>query len=181
MKFTETKLKGAYIVELEKRVDERGFFARSFDREEFKKHGLNPNVVQCNISYNKKKGTTRGMHFQLPPYQEVKYLRCTRGRVYDVIIDLRSKSETYKQWIGVELSAENYKMLYAPEGFAAGVQILEDDTELIYQVSQFYNPEYERGIRWDDQTFKITWPLKPTVMTAKDQDHPPFRDGLYNI
>ena len=178
MIFTETKLRGAYIIEPEKKQDERGFFARSFDSEIFEKHGLNPNVRQCNISYSKIKGTLRGLHFQLSPYQEAKFLRCVRGRIYDVIVDLRSKSETYKQWIGVELSADNYKMLYAPEGFAAGFQTLVDDVELIYQVSQVYNLQYERGIRWDDPAFKIEWPLEPTVISEKDKSHPTFKEDL---
>ncbi|MDE1725715.1 MAG: dTDP-4-dehydrorhamnose 3,5-epimerase [Thaumarchaeota archaeon] len=181
MIFTETKLKGAYIIEPEKKQDERGFFARSFDSEVFRKHGLNPNVLQCNISCSKNKGTIRGMHFQLPPYQEAKFLRCVRGRIYDVIIDLRSKSETYKQWIGVELSADNYKMLYAPEGFAAGFQTLVDDVELTYQVSQVYNLQYEQGIRWNDPAFKIDWPLEPTVISEKDKSHPLFKEGLYEM
>ena len=181
MIFTETKLKGAYIIEPEKRGDERGFFARSFDSEIFKKNGLNPNVLQCNISFTKNKGTIRGMHFQLPPFQEAKYLRCVRGKIYDVIIDLRPKSETYKQWIGVELSADNYKMLYAPEGFAAGFQSLVDDVELAYQVSQVYSPEYERGIKWNDPAFKIKWPLEPTVISDKDRNHPTFQENLYKL
>lgn len=179
MIFTETKLKGAYIIEPEKKGDERGFFARSFDNEIFKKNGLNPNVVQCNISYSKTKGTLRGLHFQLPPYQEAKLLRCVRGRIYDVILDLRSESETFKQWIGVELSQDNYKMIYAPEGFAASFQTLTDDVELFYQVSQQYTPEYERGVRWNDPAFKINWPLEPTVMSEKDRTWPDFRDELY--
>ncbi|MDE1767043.1 MAG: dTDP-4-dehydrorhamnose 3,5-epimerase [Thaumarchaeota archaeon] len=181
MIFTETKLKGAYIIEPEKKEDERGFFARSFDSGIFKNHGLNPDVLQCNISYSKKKGTIRGMHFQLPPYQEAKFLRCVRGKIYDVIIDLRSKSQTYMEWIGFELSADNYKMLYAPEGFAAGFQTLIDDVELVYQVSQVYMPEYERGVKWNDPMFKIEWPLEPTVITEKDRSHPPFQDGFYKM
>jgi dTDP-4-dehydrorhamnose 3,5-epimerase len=181
MIFTETKLKGAYIIEPEKKGDERGFFARSFDSEIFKRYGLNPNVFQCNISYSKTKGTIRGMHFQLPPYQEAKFLRCVRGRIYDVIIDLRSKSETFKQWIAVELSSDNYRMLYAPEGFAAGFQTLVDDVELIYQVSQIYNPEYERGIKWNDPEFQIDWPLEPTIMSPKDRSWPSFKEGLYKM
>ena len=181
MIFTETNLKGAYIIELEKKGDERGFFARSFDSEIFKKNGLNPNVHQCNISYSKTKGTLRGLHFQLPPYQEAKFLRCVRGKIYDVIVDLRSKSETYKQWIGVELSSDNYKMLYAPEGFAASFQTLTDDVELVYQVSQAYTPEYERGLRWNDPAFNIEWPLELTVMSEKDKSWPLFKDSLYQM
>lgn len=181
MIFTETKLKGAYIIEPEKKGDVRGFFARAFDNEIFKEYGLNPIVRQCNISYSKTKGTLRGLHFQLPPYQEAKFLRCVRGKIYDVIVDLRAKSDTYKQWVGIELSADNYKMLYAPEGFAASFQTLTDDVELFYQVSQEYKPEYERGVRWNDPSFNIDWPLEPTVMTEKDKTWPTFQDGLYNL
>lgn len=181
MIFTETKLKGVQILKPEKLADERGFFARSFDSEIFKEKGLNPNVRQCNMSYNKKKGTLRGMHFQLPPYQEAKYLRCIRGKIYDVVVDLRQKSETYKQWISVELSAENYKMIYVPEGCVNGFQALTDEVELSYQVSQEYKPEYERGLRWNDPAFNIEWPLEPTVMSEKDKSWPPFKDGLYQM
>lgn len=176
MIFTETKIKGAFIIEPEKKEDERGFFARSYDKGIFRERGLNPNVLQCNISFSKLKGTIRGMHYQLSPYQEAKFLRCTRGSIFDVIIDLRSQSSTYKQWIGVELNSQNYKMLYAPEGTAAGFQSLEDNTELFYQVSQTYKPEYERGIRWDDPIFNIRWPLKPTTISKKDLSHPPFSE-----
>ena len=176
MIFTETKLKGAFIIEPEKNEDERGFFARSYDSKIFEEHGLNPKVLQCNISFNKKKGTLRGMHYQISPYQEAKFLRVTKGKIYDVIIDLRPHSGTFKQWIGIELSDKNYKMIYIPEGFAAGFQSLEDNTELFYQVSQVYMPEYERGIRWDDPTFKISWPLKPTVISKKDLSRPPFNN-----
>lgn len=181
MIFTETKLRGVHIVETEKLEDERGFFARSFDSEIFKKKGLNPNVFQCNISYNRKKGTLRGLHFQLPPYQEAKYLRCVRGITYSVVVDLRQKSETYKQWISVELSADNYKMIYVPEGFAMGFQVLEDNTELFYQMSQEYMPEFAQGIRWDDPAIKISWPLKPTVISEKDKSWSLFRENLYQI
>lgn len=181
MIFTETRLKGAHIIEPEKLGDARGFFARSFDSEIFKKNGLNPNVHQCNMSYNKKKGTLRGMHFQLPPYQEAKYLRCIRGKIYDVVVDLRQKSETYKQWISVELSVDNYKMIFVPEGCVNGFQTLTDEVELIYQASQAYTPEYERGLRWNDPAFKIDWPLEPTVMSEKDRSWPLFKEGLYQM
>jgi dTDP-4-dehydrorhamnose 3,5-epimerase len=181
MIFTKTKLKGVHIIEPEKLGDERGFFARSFDSEIFRKNGLNPEVRQCNMSYNRKKGTLRGFHFQLPPYQEAKYLRCIRGKVYDIVVDLRQKSETYKQWVNIELSADNYKMVYVPEGCANAFQTLTDEVELIYQASQVYMPKYERGLRWNDPFFKIDWPSEPTIMSEKDKSWPLFKEGLYQM
>jgi len=174
MIFTETKLKGAYIIELELLEDERGFFARSFCQKEFEEHGLNPRIVQCNISYNKKKGTLRGMHYQAAPNEEAKLVSCIRGAIYDVIIDLRPDSTTHCQWFAVELSAENYKMLYVPEGFAHGFQTLEDNTVVFYQMFEFYHPECARGVRWDDPAFRIRWPLSNRVMSKKDQSYPAF-------
>jgi len=174
MIFTETKLKGAYIIELESLADERGFFARSFCQKEFEEHSLNPRVVQCNISFNKKKGTLRGMHYQVAPYQEDKLVSCMRGTIYDVIIDLRPDSTTYCQWFALELSAENYKMVYIPEGFAHGFQTLEDETVVFYQMSEFYHAECARGVRWGDQAFGIRWPLSNRVMSKKDQSYPDF-------
>jgi dTDP-4-dehydrorhamnose 3,5-epimerase len=174
MIFTETKLKGAFIVELAPHYDERGFFARSWCRREFQEHGLNPNLVQCNISYNKKKGTLRGMHLQLAPFVEAKLVRCTRGKIYDVIIDLRQGSPTCLQWLGVELFASSHQMLYVPEGFAHGFQTLEDDTEVFYQMSEFYSPECSRGLRWDDPVFGIAWPLPVSVISSKDATLPDF-------
>jgi dTDP-4-dehydrorhamnose 3,5-epimerase len=149
MIFTETRLKGAFIIEPEKLDDERGFFARTYCQKEFKDHGLNPVVAQCNISFNRVKGTLRGLHYQIAPYEEAKLVYCTKGAIYDVIIDLRASSLTFKKWFGVDLTAENRRMLYIPEGFAHGFQTLEDDTEVFYQMSEFYNPEYARGIRWN--------------------------------
>ena len=175
MKFIETKLKGTYIIELEPMEDERGFFARSFCQKEFKKHGLNPRIVQCNISFNKKRGTLRGMHYQVSPYEEAKLVSCIRGAIYDVIIDLRQDSPTYCQWFAVELTEENYKMLYIPKGFAHGFQTLEDNTVVFYQMSEFYYPECARGVRWDDSTFEIEWPLSEQVMSKKDLSYPDFR------
>ena len=175
MIFIETKPKGVFIIEPEKLEDERGFFARTWDFEIFKEHGLNPKLVQCSISYNEKKGTLRGLHYQVSPYEEAKLIRCTRGKAYEVMIDLRPKSETFKQWFGYELSAETYKMLYVPEGIALGSQTLEDNTELFYQMSQVNMQEYSRGISWDDETFEISWPLKPTIISKKDQSYEPFR------
>jgi len=173
MIFTETKLKGAYIIEPERLDDERGFFARTFCQEEFKAHGLNPRVVQCNISFNKKRGTLRGMHYQVAPYEEAKLVRCTMGTIHDVALDLRPDSLTFKQWIGVELSAENRRMLYIPEGFAHGFQTLEDNTEVFYQVSEFYHPESTRGVCWNDPEFGIEWSLSNPIMSDKDKS---FRD-----
>ena len=171
MIFTPTPLAGALIITPEKIVDERGFFARIFCRREFEARGLNPNLVQCNISFNKKKGTLRGMHYQLAPHAEVKLVRCTAGAIYDVIIDLRSESITYKQWYAAELTAENHKMLYVPEGFAHGYETLTDNTEVTYQVSEFYSPESERGIRWNDQAFSIVWPVPVSEISDKDAAH----------
>jgi dTDP-4-dehydrorhamnose 3,5-epimerase len=174
MRFIETELKGAFIIELELLEDERGFFARSFCRREFKEHGLNPDVAQCNISYNKKKGTLRGMHYQVPPHEETKLVSCTKGAIYDVIIDLRPDSPTYCQWFAVELNTENYKMLYIPEGFAHGFQTLEDDTVVFYQMSEFYHSESARGLRWDDPTFGIEWPHSFPVISDKDKNYSDF-------
>ncbi len=174
MIFRETKLKGAFLIEAEKRADDRGFFARSFCREEFEAHGLNPNVAQCNISFNRRKGTLRGMHFQVAPYEEAKLVRCTMGSLYDVCIDLRPKSATFKQHFGVVLSARERNMIYVPEGFAHGLQTLEDDTEVFYQMSQVYAPESARGVRWNDPAFGIEWPPAERVMTKKDRTYPDF-------
>lgn len=171
MLFTETELKGAYIIDVRKIEDERGFFGRSFCQREFELHGLNVNVAQVNLSHNKKKGTLRGMHMQLAPFSETKLVRCIRGAIYDVIIDMRTDSETYKRWYGIELSADEYRMLYVPEGFAHGYIALEDDTDVMYQVSQFYQPGAERGYRWDDPAFNIVWPIEPLVISEKDKQH----------
>ena len=175
MIFTETTLKGAFIIELEKHEDERGFFARSFCEKKSEEHGLNPRIAQCNISYNKKKGTLRGMHYQIAPYEEVKLVSCIRGAIHDVIIDLRPDSPTYCQWFAAELGAENYKVLYVPEGFAHGFQTLEDNTVVFYQMSEFYHPECARGVRWDDPAFGIRWSLSNRVMSKKDLSYPDFR------
>lgn len=174
MIFTETKLKGAYIVDLEKREDERGFFARGWCQNEFEAHGLTPRVAQVNISSNKKRGTLRGMHYQIAPYEETKLVRCTRGALYDVIVDLRPASPTYRQWFGVELTADNYKMLYVPEGFAHGFITLQDETEATYQVSQFYTPGSERGLRYNDPAFGIEWPAEVQVISEKDKSWPDY-------
>ncbi|MDQ7096254.1 dTDP-4-dehydrorhamnose 3,5-epimerase [Desulfosporosinus sp. PR] len=170
MIFSETPLVGAYLIDIEPIEDVRGFFARSFCKNEFTVHGLQSEFVQCNIASNYKKGTLRGMHYQLEPYAEVKLVRCIRGSIYDVVIDLREKSSTFKKWFSVELSAGNCKMLYVPEGFAHGYQTLTDDTEVFYQVSEFYQPNYERGIRWDDGNFDIQWPLQEKIISSKDRN-----------
>jgi dTDP-4-dehydrorhamnose 3,5-epimerase len=177
MKFTETKLKGAFIIDINKLEDDRGFFGRSFCQREFENFGLNTNVVQTNVSYNKKKGTLRGLHVQLPPHGETKLVRCTRGALYDVIVDLRKESPTFKQWIGVELTADNYRLLYVPEGFAHSFITLEDNTEAVYQVTEFYTPIAERGYRWDDPAFNIQWPISPVVISEKDRNHPLFSEA----
>lgn len=173
MIFTETKLKGAYIIEIETIKDERGFFGRSWCQKEFSERGLNPNLVQCNISFNLKKGTLRGMHYQAKPDEEAKLVRCTMGAIYDVIIDLRPESPTFKQWVAVELTAENRKMLYIPEEMAHGFQTLVDNTEVFYQMSDFYRSESATGLRWDDPEFKIEWLIKEDlVISEKDKYYP---------
>lgn len=172
MFFTETRLKGAYLVEMEMREDNRGFFARAWCKREFEMQGLNSNFVQANIGFSQKKGTLRGMHYQVKPHEEAKLVRCTMGTIYDVIIDLRPDSPTHKQWIGVELTAHNYKLLYVPEGFAHGYQTLTDDTEVFYQTSQFYAPEYVRGVRHDDPAFGILWPIEVQVIADADRKWP---------
>lgn len=171
MRFTETRLKGAFIIEPERLEDERGFFARTFCQKEFEVHGLNPRLVQCNISYNKHKGTLRGMHYQVAPMAEAKLVSCTRGAIYDVIIDLRPESPTYCQWLVEELNAENRKMIYIPEGFAHGFQTLKDDTEVFYQMSEFYSPEHARGVRWDNPVFGIEWALDTKIISEKDKNY----------
>ena len=175
MKFTETKLKGAYIIEPELIRDERGFFARSWCQKEFTERGLNPNLVQCNISFNLKKGTLRGMHYQAKPHEEAKLIRCTMGAIYDVILDIRPESPTFKQWVAVELTAENRKMLYIPEGMAHGFQTLVDNTEVFYQMSEFYHSDSATGVRWDDPIFRIIWSeTSPMIISEKDKSYPNF-------
>ncbi|KAB8143559.1 dTDP-4-dehydrorhamnose 3,5-epimerase [Chloroflexia bacterium SDU3-3] len=174
MIFTETKLQGAFIIDLEQRADERGFFARSFCAREFADHGMNPHVVNTNVSHSARRGTLRGMHFQRAPHAEAKLVRCTRGAIYDVIIDLRAGSPTLGQWLGVELTAANYRQLYVPEGFAHGFQTLEDEADVVYQVSEFYTPGAEGGLRYDDPAFGIRWPLPISVISPKDAAWPDF-------
>ena len=169
MKFIETKLKGAFLIDPEFLVDERGFFARTWCREEFEQYGIYSDWVQCNITYNKRKGTLRGMHYQIEPHAEAKLVRCTMGSIYDVIIDLRPDSETYCKWISAELSAENRKMIYIPQGFAHGFQTLVDNSEVSYQMGAFYTSECQRAVRWNDPQFKIRWPEVERTISEKDQ------------
>jgi dTDP-4-dehydrorhamnose 3,5-epimerase len=175
MIFTETPLKGAYIIEPERLEDERGFFARTWCQREFKAHGLGTELAQCNISFNRRKGTLRGMHYQSAPHAETRLVRCTSGIVYDVIVDLRPQSVTYKRWFSIELTAENHRMLYVPEGFAHGFITLRDDTEVFYQMSEFYAPEFARGVRWNDPAFGIEWPENVQVMAEHDRRYPDFQ------
>jgi dTDP-4-dehydrorhamnose 3,5-epimerase len=172
VKFIETRLPGAFIIEAELIEDQRGFFARTFCRREFEARGLNPNIVQCSISFNLKKGTLRGMHFQAAPYGEAKLVRCTMGAIYDVVIDLRADSPTFKEWTAIELTAENRRMLYVPEWFAHGFQTLKDNTEVLYHMSEFYRPDSTRGLRWNDPEFGIRWPVPVTVVSVKDSNYP---------
>jgi dTDP-4-dehydrorhamnose 3,5-epimerase len=174
MIMTETKLNGVYMIEPERLEDGRGFFARTWCEREFKATGINPKLAQCSISFNRKKGTLRGMHYQDTPYKESKLIRCTMGAVYDVAIDLRPESDTFRQWISVELTAENRKMIYIPEGFAHGFLTLADNTEVFYQISEFYVSEYSRGVRWNDPAFGIHWPHKVMVISDRDQNYPDF-------
>lgn len=178
MIFTETNLPGAYIIEIKKLGDDRGFFGRSWCKNEMEEHGLNGNVVQANTSFSAFKGTLRGMHFQKHPNEETKLIRCTKGSIYDVIIDLRPDSPTYKKWFGMELTADNYKMLYVPEKFAHGFITLEENCEVTYLVTQFYAPQSEAGIRFDDPEFGIEWPTEVTVISDKDKIHPDFNESV---
>jgi dTDP-4-dehydrorhamnose 3,5-epimerase len=176
--FHETAVAGVFVVELELRGDDRGFFARAFCRREFEEQGLNPAVIQCNLSFSAAEGTLRGMHFQRPPHEEAKLVRCTRGALWDVALDLRRSSPTYRRWTGVELTADNRRMLYVPEGCAHGFQTLVPDTEAFYQVSAAYAPEAEHGVRWDDPAFGIEWPRADgRVLSPKDASWPDFDPG----
>ncbi len=175
MIFTETKLKGAYLIDIESREDERGFFARAWCQQEFIAHGLISNWVQCNMSFNKVKGTLRGMHYQAEPYSEAKLVRCTMGAVFDVIIDLRPHSPTFKKWFAVELTAENRHMVYIPKGFLHGFQSLADNSEVFYQMSEFYCAENARGFRWNDPVFAIEWPeIGHRIISEKDRSYADF-------
>jgi dTDP-4-dehydrorhamnose 3,5-epimerase len=172
MIFRETPLAGAWVLEPERFEDERGFFARTYCRREFETHGLDPSIAQCSVSFNHRRGTLRGLHFQSAPHQEIKLVRVTRGAIWDVIVDLRPGSSTFRQHFSIVLSAEARNELYIPKGMAHGFQTLEDETEVFYQISEFYAPESARGYRWDDPTFAIPWPEPVTVISEKDRNLP---------
>ncbi len=169
---------GAFEISIDPRFDERGFFARSWCQREFDQQGLNSHLVQCNISYNPKKHTMRGMHYQVEPFAEAKLVRCVKGSIYDVVIDLRPESATFKQWTGLTLTAANRQMLYIPEGCAHGFLTLEDQTEVFYQMSEFYQADSARGVRWDDPAFGIQWPAAPELISERDRTYPDFQCAL---
>jgi dTDP-4-dehydrorhamnose 3,5-epimerase len=175
MRFIETELAGVVVVEPEPITDERGFFARTWCQATFAEHGLNPHLVQCNISFNVRRGTLRGMHYQVAPHAEAKLVRCTAGAIYDVVIDLRPEAPTYRRWIGVELTSSNQRQIYVPEGCAHGFQTLADNSEVLYQMSAVYVPEAAHGVRWNDPAFGIVWPEAVHVISAKDQHYPDYR------
>jgi dTDP-4-dehydrorhamnose 3,5-epimerase len=176
--YSELEIPGAFRIIPEQHGDERGFFARSWDRDEFARHGLNPTLVQCSISWNKRAGTLRGMHYQDPPFQEAKLVRVTRGSVHDVVLDLREGSPTYGRHAGVLLTSDNREMVYVPEGCGHGFLTLEDDTEVFYQMSEYYSAEHARGVRWDDPAFAIRWPGTISVMSDRDRSFPDVKAGL---
>jgi dTDP-4-dehydrorhamnose 3,5-epimerase len=179
MFFRETKVKGAFVVDLERRADDRGFFARVWCEKEFQAQGLTARLAQVNASSNVRKGTLRGLHFQLPPCQEAKVVSCTRGAIYDVVVDLRRDSPTHMQWAGVELTANNRRMLYVPEGCAHGFQTLDENSELLYLMSEFYSPEHARGVRYDDPSFGIAWPLPAECLSEADRAWPDYLRGAW--
>ncbi len=181
MKFSETIIPGAYTIELEKIEDSRGFFSRLFCEREFDELDLHKNFKQVNNSYSKYKGTLRGIHFQIKPKSESKLVRCLKGSLFDVIIDLRKGSPTYKKWFGDILSSENRKMMYVPEGFGHAFLTLEDDTEAIYFVSESFSPEHERGLHWDDKNIGIEWPIKPIIISEKDSKNPLFDSSIHTV
>jgi dTDP-4-dehydrorhamnose 3,5-epimerase len=174
MLFTETKLKGAYLIELEKKADERGFFARAWCQKEFQARNLPSEFVQSNVSWNKRKSTLRGMHRQIAPHEENKLIRCTRGAIYEVILDLRRDSPTFGNWLGFELTEENHRSLFVPGSFAVGFQTLEDSSEVLYLMSEFYAPGAEEGVRYNDPAFEIQWPAEVTVIAEKDKNWPDY-------
>ncbi len=180
MIFTELELAGAFVVDIEKRHDDRGFFGRAWCAQEFEAHGLKSAIRQINTSFSAHQGTMRGLHYQVDPYQETKFIRCTQGRIFDVIVDLRPESPTFKQWVGTELSAENYRMVYVPENFAHGFLTLEDNSEVYYPTTEFYTPNAERGIRFNDPTFAIEWPAEVSVFSDKDISHDDFDPNSFN-
>jgi dTDP-4-dehydrorhamnose 3,5-epimerase len=172
--FRGTPLKGAFVIEPEELADERGFFARTWCQREAERHGLNPRLVQCSISFNRRKGTLRGLHYQAAPHEEAKLIRCTAGAIHDVIVDLRRDSPTFREHFAILLSARNREMLYVPEGCAHGFQTLEDATEVVYQMSEFYSPDSARGVRWNDPAFGIAWPIPDCILNARDRAYPDF-------
>ena len=174
MKFEKTTLNEVFEIDLELICDERGFFARSWCQKEFERHNLNPRLAQCNVSCSPRKGTLRGLHYQAAPFPEAKIVRCTKGAMFVVAVDLRPHSSTFKGWVGVELSAANRKMLYVPEGCAQGFLTLADETEVLYQMSEFYRPELTRGVRWNDPAFRVAWPAEVNVISARDDSYPDF-------
>jgi dTDP-4-dehydrorhamnose 3,5-epimerase len=174
MTFHETKIPGVFEINLERKSDERGFFARSWCQKEFEDRGLNSKIVQCSVSFNARKGTLRGVHYQAVPYAETKIVRCTRGGIYDVVVDLRPQSPTFKHWIAVVLTETKRNMVYVPEGCAHGFLTLEDETEVLYQMSEVYNSESARGIRWDDPAFRIVWPARVEVISERDRTYSDF-------
>jgi len=176
MKFTELDIAGAFVIEIEPHIDERGFFARTWCSDEFKKHGLNPSIQQCNISYSEQKNTLRGMHYQSPPHSETKVVSCTQGRVYDVILDIRENSPTYGQWSSIVLDANEHKSIYIPGGLAHGFQTLENKCEMRYQMSTEYQANFSKGIRWNDPFFSIQWPKADTrIISSRDTAYPDFK------
>jgi dTDP-4-dehydrorhamnose 3,5-epimerase len=174
MKFEPTPVRGAFIVDLEKREDDRGFFARAWCRDEFARQGLTAELAQCNLAFTRAAATLRGLHYQVPPHEEAKLVRCTAGAIFDVVVDLRRESPSFRQWFGIELTAGNRRMLYVPEGCAHGYLTLLDDTETFYQVSAPYVQAAERGVRWNDPAFGIAWPMIPRVINDKDRAHTDF-------
>lgn len=174
MLFSETTIEGAFILDVRKIEDERGFFGRAFCSQEFEKKGLKTTMVQTNISSNRVKGTLRGLHMQVAPHEEAKLVRCTKGSIFDVLVDLRENSPTFLNWYGTELTDESYRMLYIPEGCAHGYLTLADHTDVMYQVSQYYSPTAERGFLWNDPAFSIQWPITPVVISEKDKNQPKF-------
>jgi dTDP-4-dehydrorhamnose 3,5-epimerase len=176
--FTETKIRGVFVIELEPITDDRGFFARSFCQTEFARHGLRTSVTQCNVSHNTRRATLRGMHFQIAPKEEAKLVRCTQGRIFDVALDLQPESPSFREWVGVELGSDpqNRRMLYVPEGCAHGFQTLEPDSAVLYWMFGDYSPAHARGVRWDDPAFGIAWPLPDPILSEKDRSYAPFAD-----
>ncbi len=176
MRITETPIAGAFLIEIDPIADERGFFARTWCVNELRRHGLQAGLVQCSLSHNRKRGTLRGLHRQVAPHEETKIVRCPRGGIYDVILDLRPDSPTYRRWHGAELSETNHRALYIPGGVAHGFQTLVDDSDVHYQMSEFFHPESARGVRWDDPAFGIAWPIADPIMSQRDRSYPAFEE-----